>query len=185
MAIEIYDKAKIVKKDGMYYYLLKHGSKNTFTSPYQTVIDDNLNNKFLRGESRSSDWRVIAYGTEKAHIARSIANTSWNAPTGAIYGEIRFGDKLNIALWYAKNIFKTVHYETLTDRQKANFDDILSWHETQKLDYENNGRHSAWCINLDDVDKEQKMKEVYEGGYVLRQHEIIYDDRPYWQLDNL
>ena len=51
MAIEIYDKAKIIKKDNKYYYFLKNGSSNSFTCPFQTIVDEDFNNKFIRRQT--------------------------------------------------------------------------------------------------------------------------------------
>ncbi len=60
MAIEIYDKAKVIKKDGVKFYLLKNGSKNCFTVGGQRIIDNNFRSKFIVRDSRDSNWHVVA-----------------------------------------------------------------------------------------------------------------------------
>ncbi len=155
MAIEIYDSAKIVEKNGIYYYLLKNGSKNTTTCPYQYVIDNNFDRKFLRKETRSSSWKVVAIGNKEAVEKNLIANTKYNCPQAYMYGEIRFGNGKNIARYYVGLHYhnKILKYEELTHSQQLNFNQILSWAE-------DNHRK----IDLNNIKDEQKTFTEYEYG---------------------
>ena len=96
MSIEIYDKAIKIRKDDRVYFLLKYGSKNSFTCPNQYVIGDNFRSKFLRRESRDSSWSVIASCDVTKYTDTMMADTSWNCPTSQIYGRVMFGNKKNI-----------------------------------------------------------------------------------------
>lgn len=179
MAIEIYSKAKVVKKDNNYYFLLKSGSKNTFFAP-QIVIDDDLRDKRICG-GRAIEWRIIAVGNEEN--AKNIALTSWNAPTGSIYGRIDFGDKLNIALWFFKNINKAIDYNSLDYIQKQNFDSLLSRYNSYKAE-----NPSHWQIDLANISDRQAFSSKHE--YCGKEYSIAGNSKTYkgfvfWQLNNL
>jgi hypothetical protein len=169
MSIQIFDKAAIIKKDGVKHFMVKYGSKNSFTCHKQQRIDNHFRSQYLRRQARDSDWRVIAQGDGK------MANTIWNAPTSYIYGCIMFGNKRNIALYLDK--VKPVCYEELDKEQNANFDKILNWYTDKNH-----------VIDLANIKDEQKYKEVYEycGNQTrLIDHNIKHDKCIYWNLDNL
>jgi hypothetical protein len=183
MAIEIYDKASIVKKDDKVYWFVKYGSKNCFTCPYQTVTDDTWHNKFLRGQSRDSHWSLVAYGAQKELDNDKIASTWLNSPTSEVYGQIRFGNHLNIALWFVKNKDKILKYEELDEEQQRNIDGLLSY-------YAENKNNVSWAIDLSGeipAGKQYEPEIEYCGNkyYVLDGHSVSYDGRVYWSLDNL
>lgn len=173
MAIEIYDKAKVIKKDTKYYYLVKQGSKNSFTNPYQYVIGDDLRDKYMLGTSRDSTWYVIAEGGQEEYNADKIAYTNWNCSTSHVYGKIKFGNKKNIALALVKT--KPTLYEELDERQQNNFNAIL--------------RYSGdYIINLSEIPeaKQRKLVENYCGKEAkMAEHSICYQGIEYWNLDNL
>ena len=182
MAIEIYDKAKIVKKDDKYYYLLKYGSKNSFTCGGQSVMDDNFNMKYLHRDNRDSHWSVIAIGNEEDYKNDRIADTYWNSPTSEVYGRIRFGNGYNIALYFAKvrKAGKTILFERLTEQQQSNLRGTLE-----------HGEKSDWTINLSDIPERRKFKNIIE--YCGKKFELasVFDNlvtflgRGYWKLNNL
>jgi hypothetical protein len=180
MAIDIYDSAKIVKKGNVYYYFVKNGSKNCFTCPFQYVVDNNFRDKFIRGSSRESNWRLIAYGSQKEVIDDKIADTSWNCPTSYYYGEIRFGNKKNISLFFVKNKSKILDYNLLDSEQQKNIDNEIEYYLTELK--------GEYTIDLEYIEEKNRMKEIiYYCGeeYNLLNNYIDYKDKRYWDLDNL
>jgi len=183
MAIEIYDKASIIKKDNKVYWFVKYGSKNCFTCPYQTITDNTWHNKFLRGQSRDSHWSLVAYGTQKELENDKIANTWLNSPTSEVYGQIRFGDKKNMALWFVKNKDKSLNYKELDEEQQRNIDSLLTY-------YNEDQKNMAWAVDLtgDIPEKKQYMPEITycdNKYYVLDGYSTSYAGRVFWSLDNL
>lgn len=188
MSIEIYDKAKIIHKDNRFYFLLKHGSKNSYTCAHQKIVDDKLHNKYIKRDSRDSHWSIIAEGNEDALTSNTIGDTSWNAPTSSVYGQIRFGNHKNIALWYARNKHNWTDYAQLDEVQQKNFDSILSWYSQRKENLKDSDIASPWTINLDNIHTDQKLKvsQEYCGEtYNIAQHSIVYEGMPFWDFDNL
>ncbi len=180
MAIEIYDKAKIVKKGKKYYYFIKGGSKNDYTLSGQTITDDNFEDKFLLRSKRTSDFHLIAIGDSKAVKKDKIAETYWNCPTSSVYGRIRFGNKKNIALWFVKNKDKITDYDLLNREQKKNIDKLI--------DYFVNERKMEYTIDLNNIeeDKEVKQKISYcDKEYLFSNNYINYKNKKFWDLDNL
>lgn len=174
MAIEIYDKGKVIRKDGKLYFLIKHGSKNSFTLPNQRVVGDNLFNKFLRKETRDSDWEIIATGTSQEGILDSL----YNCPTSSVYGKIRFGNKKNMACYLAK--VKVDEYSELLDEQRINFNRLFPMFSDSKGDERG--------IDLDNLKDNQKMKEKVEycgKTFELKDNFKIMFGRKCWNLDNL
>jgi hypothetical protein len=172
MSIEMYDRATVVKKGGKFHYLVKHGSKNTFS------IGSRINNHFRREyptrQVRASDWRLVAISEGMGRMG----DTSWNAPTSWIYGRIMFGNKRNIALYLDK--LKPLEYEDFDEWQKANFDSILDIYS--KENYARN------VIDLADIKEEQSRKSEHDycGKKIsLDNHKIEFGGRFYWDLDNL
>lgn len=181
MAIEIYDKAKIIKKDNRYYYFLKNGSSNSFTCPFQTIVDNNFNNKFIIRQARDSDWHLIAIGNYEDVNEDKIADTLWNAPTSYYYGQVRFGNKKNIALYFVKSKNKIIDYDLLSNIQKYNIDkNILYYVE---------GLKGKYTIDLGNIQEKDKMLPIqtYCGNnpILLEDNFITYNGRKYWDLDNL
>jgi hypothetical protein len=169
MSIEIYDKAEVIKMNDCFYFLLKHGSKNSFTCAWQHVLDNNFRYKFLKRQARDSSWNLIAYGFSKFEIG----DTYWNAPTSTIYGEVRFGDRKNIALYLAKKKAKT----------RADYDDIQWQHIEEIINY---GKGNA--ITLSEIPRGKLMQAAIpycEKLYHLAEHKTVFAGRDYWQLDNL
>jgi hypothetical protein len=180
MSIEIYDKAKIVKKDGRYHYFVKNGSKNSFTCGGQTIKDNNFRNKFIKHQTRDSDWHMIAHGDSEAFETDKIADTEWNCPTSNVYGQIRFGNKLNIALYFAKNKSKVLDYDKLDDIQKSNISSLIN--------YALRDDNKEWTIDLSDIPENKRHKEIvnYCGKEFRRfQNYTDYGEKIYWLLDNL
>ncbi len=180
MAIDIYDSAKIVKKDNTYYYFVKNGSKNCFTCPFQYIVDNNFRDKFIKGSSRESNWHLIAYGTEKEVIADKIADTNWNCPTSRYYGVVKFGNKKNIALFFVKNKNRVIDYCLLDDEQKKNIDSKINHYLTELK--------GEYTIDLSDIQDEDKMEEI--TNYCSEKHNLLdsyidYKDKRYWDFDNL
>lgn len=169
MSIEIYDKAEVIKMNDGYYFLLKHGSKNSYTCPYQTVIDNNFNRRFIRRQRRDSTWRLIAQGKEQS----AIANTYWNAPTASIYGVVKFGDKKNIALYLAKKKAKT--------KEDYNPD---QWDNIEKICLEGIPN----TIDLADIPQSKMTKRDIEycgKTFSITDNFKTLGTHTYWQLDNL
>jgi hypothetical protein len=179
MAIEIYDKARIVKKDDVFFYFLKNGSKNCFICPFQSIIDNNFNNKFIRRQSRESNWHLIAIGDNEAVKQNKIADTHWNAPTSSYYGRIAFGNHKNIALFFAKS--RVWNYDLLSETQKINID-----HE---IKYYVNEEKMEWTIDLrKPLEDKNRMKEKIEycgKEFNLAENCLEYAGKKYWDLDNL
>ena len=172
MSIEIYDKAEVVQKDDTFYYLIKYGSKNCFTCRYQLVIDNKFNNKFLKRETRDSFWTVIATGGIEEYKNKAIANTIWNCPTSEAYGKVKFGNKNNMALYFAKS--RPFCYELLDPTKRCNISKILS--------------QSGKVIDLKNIDtnKSVKSKVNYcDKEFLLDDNFVLYDGKKYWNLDNL
>lgn len=169
MSISIYDKAKVIEKDNVKTYILKCGSKNCFSNPYQYTIDNNLHDKYMRGTTRESDWSIVAKGNGR------MADTRLNCPTSGVYGKIRFGNKMNIALFFDK--VKPTKYEDLDDEQKKNFDSLQGMY----IGYE-------W-IDLDNIDEKHAFSPVsnYCGNETIMtpDNSKEYNGRRYWHLDNL
>ena len=181
MAIEIYDKASIVKKDNLFYYFLKNGSKNSFTCPFQTIIDNDFNNKFIRRQKRDSNWHLIAIGNANAVNEDKIADTIWNAPTSWYYGVIRFGNKKNIALHFVKLKNKIIDYDLLSEIQKENIN--------KKIDYYINELKGKYTIDLTKIRDENKMLSIHtycdNNPILLDNNCIVFNGKKYWDLDNL
>jgi hypothetical protein len=181
MAIDIYDKADIVKKDDKYYYFVKNGSKNCFTCPFQTIIDNDWNNRFIRSQSRESNWHLVAIGDENAVKNDKIAETEWNAPTSWYYGQIRFGNKKNIALYFVKRKNKITDYNLLNETQKANIDNEINVYVNEyKMKY---------TIDLNNInpDKKAKTEITYCSNepVLLNNNKLQYAGIDFWDLDNL
>lgn len=179
MAIEIYDKAKIIKKDNTYYYFLKNGSKNCFTCPFQTIVDNNFNNKFIRRQTRESNWHVIAISNYDDFKSNKIADTNWNAPTSWYYGQIRFGNKKNIALFFSKT--KPINYDILSINQQYNIDNYINYYINELM--------LKYTIDLGKIDDKNKMKPIQtycnDEPILLDNNYIIFNGKKYWDLDNL
>lgn len=170
MSIEMYDRAAVIKKDGTNYYMVKHGSKNTFNIGRRTSND--FRPEYKQRESRCSDWRVVAKGEGK------MADTSWNAPTGWIYGRIQFGNKRNIALYLDKQ----------KPRDFENFDEVQQGEIASIIDGYNKPNRAEWVIDLKNIKPEKQVKTEHEYcGNVTRlaDHAEQYEGRDYWSLDNL
>jgi len=173
MSIELYDKGEVIQQGENVFYLLKHGSKNSFTCPYQSIIDNNFKNKYLMRQARNSNWRVIAYGKLENHSREDLSKTKWNAPTSWIYGVIRFGDKINIAKSLSKR--KPKLYESFDEVQREHLDEIIGY--TYK-----NG------IDLNNIKDGQRLKteiNYCEKIYQLKDNSIETKNAIYWDLDNL
>lgn len=178
MSIEIYDKAEVIRKGEKYYFLLKSGSKNSYTCGRQYIIDGNFRPKFIRRDSRDSTWHVIAVGDKESYISRAIAKTYWNAPTSEVYGAIRFGNKKNIALWLAKRTARDYAVD-FDEAQRAKIDEIIGY------------SNAEYIIDLTKpipAGKGFKMAHDYCGKQTLlimgesaEKHGGII----YWSLDNL
>lgn len=182
MAIEIYDKAICVKKDYKYFYFLKYGSKNCFTCSGQSVLDDEFHTKWLKRETRDSDWNMIAYGGLQEFENDAIAETYWNNTTGGVYGRIKFGNGKNIALYFVKNKDKVWNYDELDGSQKSHIDNLIRYYEEEDK--------KRYTIDLRDIPEIKKMKPVddYCGRSELIQiglNAIMFAGKHYWNLDNL
>lgn len=180
MSIEIYNKAKIVHKDGVFYYFLKHHSKNDCICAGQVITDDNFNDKFISRNSRAGSWSIKAHGTEQDKDSDKIAKTDWNCPTSRVYGQIRFGNKKNIALYYAKNKHNWIDFGTLTEMQKKNVSSIIDWYN----------KNPEYQCNLSDIKPENYMRAVHtycdDKQIKLEEHNPIhYEGHYYWNHDNL
>jgi hypothetical protein len=182
MAIEIYDNAKIVRKNDTFYYFLKCGSKNCFTCPFQSIQDNNFHNHFITRQSRVSDWSIIAIGNAEAVRDNAIADTWWNSPTSSIYGQVRFGNKKNIALYFVKNKNKILDYDWLDETQKVNIDNLINHYTTGEgkeyvIDLANIPEKKRFEDNISYCDKKFNLYEIGNG--------ITYENKSYWTLDNL
>jgi len=180
MSIDIYDKADIIKKEDVYYFFVKSGSKNCTNCPFQTIVDDNWNYKFVKRETRESDWKLIATGGKDEIITDAIANTEWNAPTSWYYGQVRFGNKKNIALYFAKSKNKIKDYYSLTESQQKNIDN--------KINYYMNEQQGKYTIDLKNIKENEKMKTeiIYCGNnFSMHNDYITFNGKNYWNLDNL
>lgn len=180
MSIDIYDKADLIKKDNTYYYFVKSGSKNCFTCPFQGILGNDWNYKMARRQTRESNWKLIATGGSEEVVNDKIAETHWNAPTSCYYGQVRFGNKKNIALYFVKNKGKAKDYSLLTEYQKENIDEML--------DEYLNKLAGKYTIDLKDIKDNEKTKteEIYCGEvFKLSDNSISYNGKDYWNLNNL
>jgi hypothetical protein len=179
MSIEIYDNAKIVKKDNKYYYFLKYGSKNCFTIGGQTIIDNNFDNKFIKRNTRDSFWHIIAIGEKDNILNDNIVNTYYNSPKFYMYGDIRFGNKNNIALYFVRNKNKIIDYDLLNDIQKANIDNIINYYTNEAKDY---------VIDLNNIKENEKTKDIYNycgKDYFLKDFLDTYCGFIFWNCNVL
>jgi hypothetical protein len=169
MSISIYDKGKVIVKDNVKTYILKCGSKNCFSLPYQWTVDNNLHDKYMRGQTRESDWSIVAKGNGR------LADTYLNCPTGHVYGKIRFGNKTNMALSFDK--MKPTAYEDLDEEQKRNFDRLSGMY----INHE-------W-IDLDNIQDKWKFEPVHNycgTEFVMTdENSKEYKGKKYWNLHNL
>lgn len=179
MAINLYDSAKKISKDGTTYMLVKSGSKNCFDVPGNRIIDNNLHTKYTRGETRESDWSVIA----KTKHNRPMAVTQWNCPLSQIYGKVQFGNRYNIALYLDR--LAPVDFNELDEEQQTNFNIILS--RSQDVDQQ----YMDSIIDLDlypdlPENKQYKTEHEYCGHkmYVGSNH-TTYRGRIYWKETTL
>lgn len=173
MAIELYDKAEVIERGEMVYYFLKSGSKNDFICSGQTIVGPDFMPKFITRQVRSSCWRLVAYGTLQDHKSGRIGYTKYNCPTSYMYGQIKFGDRLNIALWFAKRKPKLYHNYSPTQQEKIDW--II-----------NNFKESA--INLSSMstkDVQQTFHEYCGKTYIIGPNKTEYNNHYYWQLNNL
>jgi hypothetical protein len=178
MSIEIYNKAKIIKKDDKYYYFLKHHSKNDCICGGQVIVDDNFNNKYIARNSRAGSWSIKAIGNEETYKNNTIAKTEWNCPTSYVYGQIMFGNKKNIALYWVK--CKVENYNDFTDEQKYNIGESIKYAE-------NDGK--KYVIDLTDIKENELMKKEHfycdDTPILIENNYIKYNGQIYWNLDNL
>lgn len=180
MAIDIYDKASIVKKDDRYYYFVKNGSKNCFTCPFQTIVDNNFRNKFMKRQSRESNWKIIAVGNTDDVKNDKIALTDWNAPLFWYYGLVRFGDKTNIALYFVKNKNKILDYNLLDEIQKANIDNnIRHYIDELKMQY------TIDLSNIQEKDKIQEKASYCGTEYNLTDYSKQFNNLLFWNCNHL
>lgn len=180
MSIEIYNKAKIIHKDGIYYYFLKHHSKNDCICGGQFIVDDNFNNKYIRRNYTGGDWKIKAHGTEKEREEDTIAKTYWNCPQSAIYGLFKPSKIQNIALYWAKlNKNKWQDIKEFTEHQQKNINEIINWYNREDNKYK---------CDLKDIPEKYKHKEIEEycGNHFHRfKNYIEYYGNIYWNLNNL
>lgn len=168
MSIEMYDKAKVIIKDDIKYFLLKYGSKNTFICGGQMITDNDLHHKYISRDVRDSHWSIIAYGSGY------MADTYWNAPTGSVYGRIHFGDKKNMA--YYMDRVKPIPFEELDAEQQSVFIGLIPTPDNE------------YVIDLENIPENKKVK--YVSDYCGTQERIedfakYHNERAYWNLDNL
>lgn len=174
MSIEIYSKAETIKKDGITYYFLKHHSKNDCVCRHQSVIDGNFNTKFLMRDGRGGSWSIKAHAPSDEYQTQ-IAFTCYNAPTSYMYGQIQFGNKKNIALFWRKHKIKS--FEGFNEVQQTNISKIIDWYNK-----------SGYKCDLSAIpaDKEYKTIQEYCGkNYTMKDYSIEYKGQHYWNLDNL
>ena len=179
MAIEIYDSAKIVRKGDKFYYFLKYGSKNCFSNGGQYLEDNNFREQYARGSRRDSNWTVVAHGSTAEYLNSNIALTYLNSPTAVVYGQIRFGNKKNIALYYVKNN-PILDYYILDEEQQRNIDKHIQYAllETNK----------KYTIDLSNIEERKAYKPTIEycgANFSVVNAGKYYKDVLYWDLDNL
>lgn len=179
MSISLYDAAKKIKKDDTTYFMVKSGSKNCFIMGGQRIIDNNLHSKWTRGETRESDWSIIA--KTKRNIP--LAVTNWNAPVSYLYGRIQFGNGYNVALYLDRK--EATPYEELDLEQQDNFDELLAHAEQVDTKYLDS------MIDLDQYPdlperKQYQPEHTYCGKemYVNGNH-TTYQGRIYWKETTL
>lgn len=114
MGIAIYKKACVIKRDGLYHFMLYRGSSNDWVNGGQRVIGEDFRGKWLRASQRSYSWKRVAVLEKREDMARTV----WNAPTSVIYGRIAFGNKRNIAKYWMK--CKVRDYASLDSAQQSN-----------------------------------------------------------------
>lgn len=180
MAIEIYDKAAVIQKGDTIFYLLKHGSKNSYMCAGQSRIEGDFRRKWFRRDVRDSDWRVIAVGTPEQHRLGLIGDTYWNATTGMVYGDIRFAK--NIALYLARQTPKPL--DSFDPDQQSNIAGIIAvdgaWFASSVID-----------LGAIPAEKKLKLEDTYgcwgEGDVPrkLSEHSVEHGGRLYWNLNNL
>jgi len=179
MAINIYDSAKKIQKEDTTFFLIKCGSKNCFTYPYQRLVDNDLHYKTSQRETRESDWSCVA----KTKTNKRMAITRWNCPTGSIYGRIQFGNKYNIALYLDRK--KTTLYEELDDMQQKVFDDIVM--SSENVDE----KYSDSLLDLDknhDIPEPKRYKTTHDycgRVFDIKNYLKRYEGHSYWKCENL
>ena len=176
MSIEIYGKAETIKKDGVYYYFLKHHSKNDCVCRHQSVIDGNFNTKFLMRDGRGGSWSIKAHAPSEIYQSQ-IAFTRYNCPTSYMYGQIQFGNKKNIALFWRKH--KVKNFEDFSERQQSNILSIIDWY---------NGKDNTYRLDLSAIPAEKEYKTIHEycgNNITMQGNSIEYKGQSYWNLDNL
>ena len=103
------------------------------------------------------------------------------SPTSWYYGEIRFGNKKNIALYFAKMKNKIIDYYLLSEIQKENIN--------KEIEYYINELKGKYTIDLENIQKKDKMLPIqtYCGNnpVLLEDNFITYNGKKYWDLDNL
>lgn len=164
----MYDRAAVVKKGNRYNYLVKHGSKNTFSIGRR--IGNDFRPQYMQREARDSRWHLVAISEGVGRMA----DTKWNAPTAWIYGRISFGNKRNIALYLDK--VKPIRYEDLDEAQRVGLDSVLATYEREN--------YAEYVIDLADI-KEEQERHSQHGDKQLEDYNIEFEGRLYWDLDNL
>lgn len=177
MAIEIFDCAEIVKKDGEYFYFLMFGSKNCFSMPGQYVDGPKFKQRYTANGRRDSDWRLVAAGGEKEFQENAIAKTFWNSFPGHVHGKIRFGNGKNIALYFTNLKYKN---------KILNFEN-LDWEQQGKIDYLiRTQRETKFCINLSNIPEHLGFKEEISyckpEPYKLKDHFKVVHGIKFWDL---
>jgi len=186
MAIELYDSAKKIEKDGNVYYMLMQGSKNCFMYGGQNYIDKDLRTQWSTNEMRERDWNIRF----KSKGNRLLADTYLNCPKFSMYGNILFGNGYNIAL-YLDNKAPT-KYEELDTDQQDNFDRELNIAETrlaQEIKEYGAPKYSDTMRDLDqELPEERQFKEKHEycgTEYHINDYKTEKDGRIYWKCDVL
>lgn len=180
MAIEIFDCAEIVKKDGEYFYFLMFGSKNCFSMPGQYVDGPRFNRRYTANGRRESNWHLVAVGGEKEFQENAIAKTFWNSFPGHVYGKIRFGNRKNIALYFTNLKYKNkvLNYEDLNYLQQNTINFLI---HTQ--------RGTKFCIDLSNIPEHQGVEEEISycepEPYKLKDHFKVVHGIKFWDLNVL
>ena len=179
MSIEIYNKATVIHKDDKIYYFLKYHSKNDSICGGQVIVDDSFHDKYIRRNSRSGSWSVKAIGTRGTHDTNEILYTKWNCPTSYIYGQIMFGNKLNIALYWANK--KPKDFYSYDKEQQKNIQECIDWAVREES--------KRWVIDLENIEEADKMKSIHtycdDVQIKLSEHCTGYNFKTVWALDNL
>jgi hypothetical protein len=178
MSIEIYQKAKIIKKDDKFYYFLRHHSKNDCLCGGQYVEDIDFRDKWISRNSRTGSWAIKAIGGIEEFNNKTIADTNWNCPTSEAYGRIQFGNHLNIALYWAK--CKPIDFYSFDEEQQRHIQDRINYYENKAKKY---------VIDLKDIPEHKKVKAMSEycGDKIeaSKDNTLLYAGKTYWNLDNL